>query len=294
LLIYLWIQYVKYYNTSNNAGVFLTGIWPFWEASSTEKIKIFSAFLGHILFQFHSPIVLFSVFFASIYSFFYFEENYRFVAIAQIVIVIGFFSFFLLFYKVFDVHDYYLCNWVIIIPATIISFFLILKSRKASIFKTKWVNILLVFIFIHSMYYGAALTRAKCFSNDFFSNEYITFNQVSRLYYNWSHFNYKSTIKSCETIEPYLRSKGIMPSDRIISIPDQSINISLVLMNQFGFTDYGYILLQGKERIEYFKNKGAKYLIINDTSILNNRNYLNLFTKIKIGSYKNINIYDLK
>ena len=151
----------------------------------------------------------------------------------------------------------------------------------------------MVFIFIHSMYYGAALTRAKYFSDDFFSNEYVTFNQVSRLYYNWSHFNYQSTMGSCETVEPYLRSIGIKPTDRIISIPDQSINISLVLMNQVGFTDYGYILLQGKERIEFFKKKGAKYLIINDTSIFNNRNYLKPFTKTKIGSYKNINIYSI-
>ena len=293
LLIYSWIQYVKWYNTTNSGGVFLTGIWPFWEASTTEKIKIFNAFLGHILFQFHSPIVLFSVVFANIFSFYFFKKNNKFVGIAQIIMVIGLFSFFLLFYNVFDVHDYYLSNWVIIIPASIISLFLILHSVNASIFKTKWVNILMVFIFIHSMYYGAALTRAKYFSDDFFSNEYVTFNQVSRLYYNWSHFNYQSTMGSCETVEPYLRSIGIKPTDRIISIPDQSINISLVLMNQVGFTDYGYGHLEGKDRIEYFKNKGAKYIIVNDTSVLNNRDYLKPFTKTKIGSYKNINIYSI-
>jgi hypothetical protein len=294
VIIYFWIQYAKWYNAINSSGVFLTGIWLYWEALKTEKVHIFKEFFDHILFQFHSPIVLLFVVFANIFTVYFLKKNNQFLAIVQIIMVLGLFSFFILFFKVFDVHDYYLSNWVIIIPISIISLFLIWQSVKASVFKLKWVNITLAFLFVHSMYYGAALTRAKCFSDDFFSNEYFTFKQVSRLYLNWTHFQYQSTIKSCETVEPYLRSIGIKPMDKVISIPDQSINISLVLMNQIGFTDYGYGHLVGKEKVDYFIARGAKYLIINDTSIINKQPYLELFTKTKIGSYKNINIYKIK
>jgi hypothetical protein len=292
--IYGWVQYAKWYNAANSAGVFLTGIWPYWEASQTERVRIFQAFYERILFQFHSPIVLVGLVLANIYSFYLFKKNNPFIAIAQIVMVLGFFSFFILFFNVFDVHDYYLSNWVIIIPVSILSFFFVMQQVKSSIFRWKWVTVLLVFIFVHSMYYGAALTRTKYFENDPFSNEYLTFKQVSRLYHNWFHYYYKTTLKACETVEPYLRSIGIKPTDIVISIPDQSINITLVAMNQIGFTDYGYGHLEGKDKIDYFIDRGAKYLIINDQEILTKRPFLQLYTKAKKGTYQNITIYELK
>ncbi|MBK9671282.1 MAG: hypothetical protein IPO70_03305 [Bacteroidetes bacterium] len=78
----------------------------------------------------------------------------------------------------------------------------------------------------------------------------------------------------------------------MISLPDISFNISLYLMNQRGWT-------QGASfeplSILWFTDKirmGARYLIINDEQICNDP-VIKQFTKNKIGSYKNIDVYKL-
>ena len=63
-------------------------------------------------------------------------------------------------------------------------------------------------------------------------------------------------------------------------------------MEQKGFTDFGYNDLKRKERIESFIQSGAKYLIVNDTSIIK-KEHLQDFTYKKIGEYKNVAIFKL-
>jgi len=101
-------------------------------------------------------------------------------------------------------------------------------------------------------------------------------------------------MEALETITPYLRSLGIKRNDLVISIPDHSINNSLILMDQKGFTDYGYVPTKGKpkERIEEFKAIGAKYLIVNDEKAVEDSEFLP-YLENKIGEYKNVQIYRL-
>ncbi len=112
-------------------------------------------------------------------------------------------------------------------------------------------------------------------------------------YWKWYHWHYTTTYKALESITPYLRSLNIEREDPVISIPDQSPNITLYLMDQRGYTNFGYIEYQGKERIEHFISLGAKYLIINDVSFLE-KDYLKSFQGKRIGVYENVQIFDLR
>jgi hypothetical protein len=99
--------------------------------------------------------------------------------------------------------------------------------------------------------------------------------------------------QALETITPYLRSLGIERTDKVISIPDISFNITLYLMDQKGWTDYGDVNLNRSEKIAKKIKSGAEYLIINDSTIYKKDN-IQPYIKNKIGSYKNIDIYDLR
>mgnify|MGYP000092786705 CR=1 FL=1 len=55
----------------------------------------------------------------------------------------------------------------------------------------------------------------------------------------WFSWNYGNTMKAYETIEPYNRKLGIMLDDAVIAVPDPSVCITLYLMNQKGWNDYG-------------------------------------------------------
>jgi hypothetical protein len=67
-------------------------------------------------------------------------------------------------------------------------------------------------------------------------------------------------------------------------------------MNQPGYTDFGFMQYEGAERIEFFKSKGAKYLFVSDRTLYDNESYkyLEPYLVNKIGSHKNVDIFDIR
>jgi len=137
------------------------------------------------------------------------------------------------------------------------------------------------------VYYCAEKTKVKYlnYGSLIISNEEMK-------YWDWHHWWYNNHIKAFETITPYIRSLGIKRTDKVISIPDQSPNITLYLMDQKGWTNLDCSPLIGRNRIIEKIEKGARYLFINDSKIYKEE-YIQPFIKSKIGTYKNIDIYDL-
>ena len=103
---------------------------------------------------------------------------------------------------------------------------------------------------------------------------------------------YKDNLKAYETITPYLREIGIRRDDIVASIPDQSPNISLFFMDQKGYTSLYQDGKSIKEQLDFFINRGARYLIINDTSLYQEENFEE-YRKKKIGQYFNIEVFEL-
>jgi hypothetical protein len=139
----------------------------------------------------------------------------------------------------------------------------------------------------------ASNNRIKYSNQDPIAENSFLIEKPYRDYYEWYHYNYKNTFLSLEDIEPHLLAMGVQAKDKVISIPDQSINISLYLMNRKGFTDFGLDCIKADEKIEKFKQIGAKYLIINDTTIIAKSPELQPYIKNKIGNYKNVFVYKL-
>jgi hypothetical protein len=111
--------------------------------------------------------------------------------------------------------------------------------------------------------------------------------------WDWYHWDYEAKFKAYETITPYLRSLGINRDDLVASIPDQSPNISLYFMDQKGFTSLYQDGKTIKEQLDFFIDRGAKYLIINDTTLYQKEEFIE-YRKNKIGNYKNIEIFRLQ
>jgi hypothetical protein len=64
-------------------------------------------------------------------------------------------------------------------------------------------------------------------------------------------------------------------------------------MDQKGFTDLYWGEIKGADRLKFFMGKGARYLIINDPSLLE-QEWMKPFLVKRMGTYKNVSIYDLK
>lgn len=100
---------------------------------------------------------------------------------------------------------------------------------------------------------------------------------------------YDNNYKALTHIEPSFEKWGIKKDDKIISIPDYTINGTLYYMNRKGYSEFG----SDFSKVETFYQRiaqGAKYLVINDSTILSNE-YLKPFVNNKIGQYKNVSVY---
>ena len=86
-----------------------------------------------------------------------------------------------------------------------------------------------------SLFYGASKTRMKYDKKVFFLTEiFLSEDEIG--YWKWFHWDYDTKSKAYESVTPYLRSLGIKRTDIVVSVPDQSPNITLSLMDQKGFS----------------------------------------------------------
>lgn len=102
---------------------------------------------------------------------------------------------------------------------------------------------------------------------------------------------YRNQFQSLTRIEPVFKEIGIKPQDKVISLPDFTINGSLYFMNRKGYTEFGSDFSK-EETFNLRIKQGARFLIINDSTILN-RQELKPFIQNKVGEYENVLIYDL-
>src|SRR5690606_15491488 len=83
-------------------------------------------------------------------------------------------------------------------------------------------------------------------------------------FWDWFHTDYRDHKQAFEFITPYLRSLGITRNDRVLSWSDPSINISLYLMDQKGFSAFGYDALPLQDRIKLYARNDVKYIILDN------------------------------
>jgi hypothetical protein len=159
-----------------------------------------------------------------------------------------------------------------------------LKENYTTLYKSLALKIFMAILLIFNLYYTKEVLELRYFAKSEKKYSVIPSNDLVGLL-RWISDNRKVNIEALEEIQPYLKQIGIKPEDQVISIPDQSFNITLFLLNHRGWTEYGH----DKEHLFSFA-KGAKYLIINDTT-LKQEEYLKPHLTQKIGSFKNVEIF---
>lgn len=205
---------------------------------------------------------------------------------------IGMIAYFFLWFKAFDVHDYYLTNLLIFIPLVLLTFFEFINRNYPKLFHNNGFKIVLSLLLVFLITQTALKNRLKYDSRKYFAASKLIISKGEREFGEYYHWAYETNFKAFETIKPYLRSIGIVRTDRVICLDDQSINIALYLMDQKGYTRFGYGSFSDKDRINFAIEKGCKYLILSDEEIKRSKD-IDEFLTTKIGQYQNIGIYSL-
>ena len=263
-----WYYYAIYYNNSNNAYYFGTNIWPLWEASTEKIANIFNTFRSLWLKDIYAPILLYFLGIIIIFNLFYLKQSKRYLNYSYLFIITFTIAYLVLWFQVFNHHDYYLINTFILPVFIFLQFFIILKKRFNRIFRSIFSKIPFMVLAIYVMIYAnhKLYGRYNGWQNDF------------------------PDYKALTTIKPFLRENGIKQKDKIICMPDNSPNYSLYLVNRKGWTDFG--VSSDRDGILYPLSHGAKFLIIMKSELFN-REYIFPFLKKKIGEYENFLIYKI-
>lgn len=292
ILIGAWYMYARAYNNKYNSGFFLQSIYPIWELDAAQRKHIFECLYFSLLPTFFNRVAFATVFLLFISLVIFYRRTNRFLINTCIVCFIGVVAYFFLWFRAFDVHDYYLTNLLIFIPLVLITFFEFLYRNYSKLFHHIGFRIVLSLMVLFLVFQTTFKNRLKYDSRRYIgSNLFIS--KTERDLGEYYHWDYGNNFKAFETIKPYLRSIGIQRTDKVICFAEESINVSLYLMDVKGYTKYGYSILSDKERVEFGIKRGCKYIIIRN-------NQDNIFKEIQpyltnqIGQYQNINIYSLK
>ena len=273
LIQIIWYSYAKYYNAKYNSGIFLIGILPIWDLSSLKIQEIIGAVIEHAkwdYFREETEKIFLIMFF---YLFVLYKKTNKLLLFLTFVISVGLLLFIILFFYALQDHDYYTLDMTVLIPFIMLAFFLLLKQYYNKIFSSVLLKIVVLSFLIHNIDFG----RRRI--NDRYDPSC------------WQEENYVKNLKVFEEITPYNRSIGIMKEDKVLSLSDQSINISLYLMNQKGWTNYG-LVASDSVTIKRLIKSGAKYLFIYDKETYKEIN-IAPFIKNKIGTFKKVDIYKL-
>lgn len=272
LIVFSWYAYAANYNSQNNRGFFLIGILPIWDIDA-EKIRItFNAIWDHIKWDYFmkETQLLLVLMFVAVLAF-YRKVNKALIALI-IMLAIGFLTFAILFFQPLLHHDYYTISLFIVVPFVLLGFFLFLKNSFRNVYNGLALRIILVIFLMLNV--------------DFARRRMIwRFSPQSYLM-----DNYLKNMQRLEGIDDYMRSIGIDEMDKIISISDNSINISLYYAKHKGWTNFGISdnVMKLKDRIDM----GAKYLLVYNTDDLK-KEYLKPYIHNKIGEYNHVKIFKL-
>ena len=266
-IVYLWIYYAKGYANALDYGGNLLGILPIWTMTKEQIVGTIGIFKNKWMYQLMwNPIfyVLSLLFLINIY---FFKRINRYLFLLTIISIVAQFCYVLLFFDTFYHHDYYMLN-VFIAPLLV----LMCSIQVWESFELKkWVQ--------NTALAGTVLVCLMTLkhSRHIIQNRYFGFLK-------------EGLNENLQTITPYLRSIGIAQNDIVVSLPDPSINISLYLMNQPGWTEAS---TSDNYNINYFVTRGAKYLIVNG-EITKHPEWTTPYMKNQIGEYRGIKIYKLE
>lgn len=290
--ITLWYSYAIHYNENNVSGVFLQGILPIWEFDHQQIEDIFSAFRKNLIPAFFNKYALIIMGLLLLYIFVKIKRTNKYLMSYFLFLIFGVIGYFILFFQVFNVHDYYLTNMLIIIPVFMFLGLDLMKNSYRNILNNRYLKTIVSLFAIVLIILTAQINRQKFFSSE---KDLIVKNGIYKVdqIWEWNHFDYNNRFKALESIKPYLKEIGLKKDDKIISIPDDTPNFSLYMMGYKGWSDYVYPPKRNEEIFNEHLKLGAKYLVVNDTTIFTEREFLQKYTKKLFGQHKNVFIYKL-
>lgn len=293
LVVFSWYLFTQNYNSHNLEGIFNQSIIPIWSLNPERISEICSKAFTNTIIYFYNPQALMGLVLGLLISILFWRKANKMLLSVSLILIVGVVFFVILFFDGMDAHEYFLIDATVIIPAIILTFFATLKNTAPLLFQSRLFKIFACVIMAFIVDYNVVVTRAHFNPHDRMVEKNIPLPKRVKDYWDWVYWDWENNRKKYEGIVPYLRNLGINFDDFVISIPDETPNLTLTLLQQRGFTDYHYTNnYQGVKRTQRKIELGAKYMIVlGEDNLL--REDVAPYTQNLIGEYNEIKIFKL-
>jgi hypothetical protein len=289
LATFLWYSYAINYNSFYHSTLFSTTIRPIWEVDSIRRGEIWEIIWKrqfNLLFHHWAMIptlifVLFLMIRNKVSSFYYWLIG---------IGTIGVSIYILLWFWVFDVHDYYLIE-MLFLPLTF--FFIAIKHIEIHPIIVRRTAKFLFFCILILVFLNATSYLNIAFGK----KNFITENSfgVSKLekenweYFHWYHSEHLQKLQK----QKYEIQKIIKEKDTVFCLTDQSPNVDLYTIERIGFSNFSFLKTKPySTQIPLFIKKGARYMLVVGNEPIDP--LMKQFTKDTVYAKNSVFIFDLK
>ncbi|MFZ9611663.1 MAG: ArnT family glycosyltransferase [Crocinitomicaceae bacterium] len=291
LVSYLWYAYAIRYNERVGSDLFSTTVRPIWEVDANARKEIWQKFWKYMLpGLYHPSLLLISVLFFLYSAWKKWISPFIFWLVFTAFLGLG--AYFILWFWVFDVHDYYLIEMLffpLILFYVLIEFGdrLFSSLRKTRLLFACWITLTVVqAISLNHWSFGKenVLTKNTPFVSDFVKG-------------NWGyfHFYHNTHLKQLQDFSVEIQ-RLIPKTDTILCLTDPSPNIYLYTLNRVGYTHYSFREPSDNEtnQIAEFIQKGSNFAVVISEPESEPRKDWEMFLKYEIFKKQNIRIFDLR
>jgi len=265
----VWFFYAVHYNYSHDQKYYIYQFETFFTLDKFDIQNIETSIVTYLLNYYQNKIVLTFYILTFILNLIFFKNTNKLYLAISFIMLIGSIIFVFVFFQFLRNHDYYIISlFITTIFSTITLLDVLIRKYQKTMNSIITKSIIIIFL-IYCIHYADKKMHSR--------------------YFGWENNDSKNLISLYE-INPYLKEIGILTNDKVISIPDNSPNLTLYLMNQSGWT--GYINQDYSKLIPFVIERNAKYLIINDSILLNDPK-VKPFLYHQVGKFKNISIFKL-
>ncbi len=288
-ITFLWYSFAIDYNSEHQSIIFSTTIRPIWEVDAIRRKEIWDIIWKYQFDMLYHHFIMIPVIFLTIFLIIKSKISSFFVW-SILLGLLGVIAYFILWFWVFDVHDYYLIE-ILFFP--LLFLFLIIKNAEFLFAKSTFTSYLLSSLFI-----GVILLHPISFTqiafgknnvitkNTFFVSDFVKGNWG---YFHWYHGDHLLKLQ--------LRSKELQQiihvQDTVLCLADPSPNIQLFTINRIGYTSQNFYQNGDRlKRIHELCRKGADYLLLIGPEPMDSVTLV--FTKKEVFSKDNVRLYDLQ
>lgn len=289
-LTLVWYGWAQYYNHVHDSGYFLTKALPVW--ASPDPLVVMGKFFHTLMSAFHFSSLRFLLI-AILPGILFFRKKFNFVLwLFTTTITICIFLYVMMWFQNLDAHEYYLIEFFILLVPAFLTLFDNLRKKRSKLFNGRGLKLSAILILCAYTYACTVKMRMKYDYNDPIVQHSFLLSEDEKTYWSWYHWDYGRRVKAYESAQAYLESIGLNRKDVIISYPDFSTNQMLYLMDMKGYTGIHFTHKTDAERMYFFIDRGAKYMIVNEETALEPE-WIHPFIEKKIGTYENLQIFDL-